>query len=677
MQADAWRNSHHALAMQPARADTVLGNFNDRTFTYGDVTSTFFRRDNKYYVRTDGPDGSLQDFEIQYTFGVEPLQQYLIELERGKLQPLAIAWDSRPANAGGQRWFHLYPDQAIGSADELHWTSPQQNWNFMCADCHSTNVRKNYDAATDSYRTAWSEINVGCEACHGPGSRHADWAKSPAWLRATLWKDSRLAAKPGMEVCAQCHSRRAQIADGYVSGAPLHDYYIPALLEPGLYYPDGQQRDEVYVYGSFLQSRMYREGVTCSDCHEPHTQKLRTQGNGLCAQCHAPDKFDTTSHHFHNQGQAGGACVSCHMPETTYMVVDGRRDHSFSVPRPDQSVKLGVPNACTGCHSDRSAMWAADTVRRWYGRDAAGSLRFAEALSTDAGLVSLAADPSLPPIVRATALQRLGARASPASLAAAAAALRDADPMLRRAALFVYEALPVPERSKVAASALRDPSRSVRLQAAWLLARTRPMPRDTQAFEEFIASQRYNADRPESRASLGTFLTWLGRRDEGSAELRSALKLSPKRSATYVNLADIFRAEGNEPEAERTLREGLSISPEDATLHYALGLSLARSGQSEQALEALKRAVTLMPDSETFVYAYALGLHSSGQRRDAIRLLEQTLARHPGSRDFLFALATFHRDDANIPEAVRFAQALLEAFPEDLEAQALLQALKR
>ena len=704
-EAKAWKGSHHDLAMQEARPGSVLGDFKDARFTYGNAISTFFRRGDAFFVRTDGADGTLQDFEIKYTFGVEPLQQYLIELAGGRLQPLSIAWDSRTAGEGGQRWFHLYPGQSIGHTDELHWTSRQQNWNFMCAGCHSTNVRKGYDAETDSFKTTWSEINVGCEACHGPGSRHVQWADTPGWVRSLLWNDSGLTApltgrptgQPGAEVetCAQCHSRRAQIAEGYVAGASLLDYYIPSLIEPGLYYPDGQQRDEVYVYGSFLQSRMYSKGVTCSDCHDPHTQKLRVYGNGLCTQCHAPDKFDTSSHHFHEPGTNGAACVSCHMPETTYMVVDARRDHSFSIPRPDRTVTLGVPNACNRCHTDRGAPWAADAVRKWYGRDATGFQRFAEAFAADEGdaqsadLVSIAGDATQPKIVRASALQRLARQArqtrqtTAASLEAATAALRHADPTVRRAGLLDFEALPPPERINAASAYLVDPSRAVRLQAAWLLAPVRrSLSGDTRTqldrvADEFIASHRYNADRAESRATLGSFLARLERVTEATAEYRDALKLSPKHTTAYVNLADLYRTQGNEAEAERTLRDGLSASPDDASLHYALGLSLARSNRNSAAMVELQRAAALAPDSEAFAYGYALALQSSGKAREAIRILEQALAKHPRSRDLLFALSTFHRDAANTAEALRYARRLAEASPGDAEALALLQSLQR
>jgi len=438
----AWAQSDHARAMQPANATTVLGDFADRRVAYGAITSTFFRREGRYMVRTDGPDGKLADFEIKYTFGVRPLQQYLIELPGGRLQALSIAGDARQRTAGGQRWFHLYPNERIDYRDELHWTRRQQNWNYMCADCHSTNVRKGYDPAAARYATTWSEINVACEACHGPGSRHVAWAGAVRPGRPYDANDGRgltvlLRERRGVQwavdpssgnarrsvpratavelgVCAQCHARRSQISSDYVPGRPFLDHYLPALLTPPLYWSDGQQRDEVYTWGSFLESRMHAAGVTCSDCHEPHGGTLRASGNQVCAQCHAPAKYDVATHHFHRAGGPGAACAGCHMPATRYMLIDPRHDHSLRVPRPDQSVALGVPDVCTRCHANRKPAWAAAKVQSWYGRSPTGYQRFAEAFhaaATGAGasvqpLAAIARDPREPAVVRASALAR-------------------------------------------------------------------------------------------------------------------------------------------------------------------------------------------------------------------------------------------------------------------------------
>jgi predicted CXXCH cytochrome family protein len=687
--------------MQEVRPGTVLGRFDSTRFTSAGVTSTFSRRGERYVVNTEGADGRNHDFGVRYTFGVFPLQQYLVELSGGRIQPLPLAWDSRDAGHGGQRWFNLNPGPPprVAHTDELHWTGPQQNWNYMCADCHSTAVRKGYDAASGQFRTTWSEANVSCEACHGPGSAHEHWASYPAWLRTRLWRDDGLPAHVSrrdrqIETCAQCHSRRDQIADGYTAGAPLLDYYAPSLLMPGLFYADGQQRAEVYTYASFVQSRMYHAGVTCANCHDPHTEKLRKPGNQVCTQCHVAAKYDTSAHHFHKAGggTAGASCVSCHMPSTTYMLIDPRRDHSFRVPRPDRTVSLGVPNACNMCHTDRDARWAASQVRAWYGAAPAGAQRFAEAFAADerdapdaaAGLAAVANDSTEPEMARASAMARLAAHPGATATKAAEAGAHDPSALVRRAALEILDESPAQDRIRVATPLLEDRYRSVRLEAAWVLAPASAQLGATQrgafarAAEEFVASQRYNADRAENRVRLGIFFARLGggRDADAIAEYRAALRVGPRYAPAYVNLADLLRVAARDAEAEQTLRAGITAVPGDPTLHHALGLLLARAGRRDEAATELGRAASLAPDDARFAYVYAVALNSTGRVREAIRELDRARLRHPDDRDLLFALATFHRDAGQRTAALRYATLLVTAHPDDAEARALMQSLQ-
>ena len=717
----AWIESDHARAMQHANEKAVLGDFADRRFAYGAVTSTFFRREGRYMVRTDGPDGKLADFEIKYTFGVRPLQQYLIELPGGRLQALSIAWDARSRESGGQRWFHLYPNEKIDFRDELHWTRRQQNWNYMCADCHSTNVRKNYDSAADHYATTWSEINVACEACHGPGSRHVAWAgairpgqkydaNDSKGLTAALrerrgaqWtidptsgnarRNVPRATAVELGVCAQCHARRSQVSSDYAAGRPFLDHYMPALLTTPLYWPDGQQRDEVYSWGSFLESRMHAAGVTCSDCHEPHSQTLRAPGNQVCAQCHAAGKYDVATHHFHRAGGPGAECAGCHMPATRYMGIDPRHDHSLRVPRPDQSVALGVPNACTRCHADRKPDWAAAKMQTWYGHGAAGYQRFAEAFyaaGTGAGdaarqLAALGHDTSQPAIVRASALAQIPRDLawSPAGLDAMKQTLGDADPLVRRAAVTALESLPLDQRRLLVVTLLSDPARLVRIEAARVLAPVRPETLDQasraayeRAAAEFVAAQRTNDDRPESRTNLGTYFAARGRVTAAETELRAALALDPTFVPAYVNLADIYRAEQREPDVRRVLAEGLTAVPDDASLHYALGLALVRAQRMAEGLKHIQSAAARAPDNVRFVYTYAVSLHSSGRAREAIAVLEKVLQQRPNDRDVLVALVTFNRDQGAIDQARRYAEQMAAQYPDDPEAQRLVAELR-
>ena len=692
----AWQGSQHRVAMQVADEKTVRGNFNGARFSYAGVTSTFTRRDGKFLVRTDGPDGKLHDYEVRYTFGVDPLQQYLIELPAGRLQALSIAWD-----VDKKGWFHLYPKERIGSTDELHWTRPAQNWNYMCADCHSTTLRKNYDVAADRFATKWSEISVGCEACHGPGSAHVAWGnarrdgkpyaddggkrlaahlderRGVSWTRdsaaATASRSKPRTTEHEIDVCAQCHARRGQIADGYTAGKSFLDYYRPALLNAPLYYPDGQQRDEVYDWGSFLQSKMYAVGVTCGDCHEPHSSGLRVAGNAMCTQCHAPAKFDTTVHHHHQPGSSGAQCVDCHMPTATYMVIDPRHDHSLRVPRPDLSVQLGTPNACNACHTKRDAPWAAAQVKSWFGHDATGLQRYgpafaaanAGAIGAGAKLRAIAGDATQPAIARATALSALNANANIATLDVVAAGLRSASPLVRLGALEALAGAPAELRLRHAMDLLSDPVRTIRIEAASLLADvplTAASAEQRAAFEraaaEYVESQRYNADRADARVNLGSFEAQRGDIAHAEQDLRAAIALDSLYVPAYINLADLYRAQGRESDTERVLRDGLKTSPNSAPLHHALGLALVRAKRSDQALAELAKAAKLDPASARFAYVYGVALHSAGRVDESIETLVKAGAKHPADTDILEALASFYRDRGNDAEARRYAQQL-------------------
>jgi predicted CXXCH cytochrome family protein len=715
----AWQGSHHDLAMQVADEQSVLGNFANARFSHAGITSTFFRRDGKHFVNTDGPDGKLADFEIKYTFGVTPLQQYLIELPGGRLQALGIAWDSRPKSQGGQRWFHLYPTRKLKAGDPQHWTGIDQNWNYQCAECHSTNLRKNYDAGKRAFDTKWSEINVSCEACHGPGSNHLAWAKKEGdWRRfggpgkglpevlderrgvtwaidAQTGNPQRSVARAGVreiETCARCHSRRGQFSDDFVHGRPFADTHRVALLDEGLYWRDGQQRDEVYNHGSFLQSRMFAKGVTCSDCHEPHSLKLRAPGNAVCAQCHTGAKYDGPQHTFHPTASTGAQCVSCHMPTTTYMLIDPRHDHSLRIPRPDLSVKLDVPNACNQCHADKPPAWAVAQVEKWYGRTSGGHQRYADAFAASASgaagadqrLREAARDTDQPAIARATAIARLGAYRDPSTVDVPRQALNDPDATIRLAAVgALAQADPAP-RAQILARMLADPVRSVRMEAARVLAgppEQRLQGADRNAFEkalaEYVAAQRFNADRPESRSNLGMLLAERGDTAGAEAELQAALALDPTFAPAAANLADLYRGLAREADAEKVLREALARAPREAALHHSLGLALARQKRTSEATVELAKAAQLAPDSARYAYVYAVALHSAGKVPQAIAVLEQANKRFSADQEVVLALVAFERDRGNRVAALKWAEELVALAPGDAQARKLLEGLRR
>ena len=715
-QYQSWKGSHHDLAMQHTNKDTILGDFDNAEFSANGITSRFFTKDGKFWINTDGPDGSMQDFEIRYVFGVTPLQQYLVEFPDGRIQALGIAWDTRRADAGGQRWFHLYPGQAISFEHELHWTRPQQNWNFMCAGCHSTNLVKGYDSASDTFSTSWSDIDVGCESCHGPGKQHLVWAKSSDELKskdldmglAFLLRDRKYiswtmnpetgtatrsqSATDNREIslCAACHSRRGILQTGIESDPSFLDHYRPALLTGALYHADGQILDEVYVWGSFVQSKMYAAGVSCSDCHEPHSLDLRAEQDRVCARCHLPSKFASTQHHRHPPGSKGSNCLDCHMPETTYMVVDPRRDHSIRIPRPDFSLDLSTPNACNLCHTDQSTQWASGHFKEMWpnaadpfqGWGKAIGLARSGAPQAEIALISVITDQQTPDIARATAISELSPFLSPISGEVLQTALTDRSPLVRHASLGALEALPPENRYPFAARLLSDPVLAVRIEAARVSApalRTKISPPERavlqSALREFIDSQNLNADRSESHLNLGNLYSQTGNGVEAEKSYRRAIRLDPKFGPAYANLADLYRTQDMDHVAGKVLANGITELPRDATLHHALGLMHARNQQMDLALESLQKAAELQPGTARYTYVFGVALNSAGKPVQALDVLQKGHLVNPRDRETIFMLASINRDIERYDEARKWAQKLVASNPADQNAAQLIEMI--
>jgi predicted CXXCH cytochrome family protein len=680
----AWTGSDHDLAMDLARDETVLGDFNNIEFTHQGVTSRLFRRDKKFFVNTEGPTGEMQDFEIKYTFGVRPLQQYMVEFPDGRVQVLRISWDTAK-----KRWFHLDPpdvkNEHILPDDPLHWTGVAQNWNHTCADCHSTNLQKNYDLATNTFHTTFSEIDVSCEACHGPGSTHVELAeaKSLFWDRNLGYGLARLKGAdthPQLETCAKCHSRRNQIHGDFRPGSELLNSYEVSNLHENLYHPDGQIQDEVYEYGSFLQSKMYRKNIRCSDCHDPHSTKLKAVGNQLCAKCHQPGKFDVPSHHHHAPGSKGAQCVECHMPTTTYMDVDPRRDHSLRVPRPDLTVSLGTPNACNKCHTKptEDAEWAADKVVTWFGEKRPTDPHYAPAIAAGrahtaegAGLLRDALkQKETPEIVQATAIELLSSYPDGESQAVVRKALKSSVPQIRTAAAKNYHA-PAEELKHALTPMLNDPVRLVRITAARRLVEV-PLILFTSAeskaldaaLNETRAAELMVADRAGAHLNLGKLYEQLAHREARARhtqqandfisgaiqEYQTAIELEPYMAESRSTLAELLQQNQGDPQEIRRLREeelklfarDARLLPKNALVHNRLGLLHYLLGQLDEAEAAIRKACELEPQS----YDYRLNLTLLYEKR------KQT------------------------SQAIESAEKLLEIRPEDPVATEILRKLK-
>lgn len=694
--AKAWRDSDHSWAWREPTSDNVLGKFDGTTFEHKGIASRFFSRDGKYFIETDGPDGVLTEYEVKYAVGVKPLQQYLVENGSGRLQVLDLAWDTEL-----NRWYHLYPDQNNKAGDGLHWTGPYKNWNARCAECHATAFEKNYDAGTKSYSSTQAEIGVGCEACHGPAEAHREWASVPEAFDRTRWSgtnDRGLIvdfsdgnAETEIQQCAGCHSRREPFgASSPPPGAPFDDNYRLALLRGGLYHVDGQILDEVYVYGSFLQSKMYAAGVTCTSCHEPHSNKLKGDGNGVCTQCHSPAGnadfptlkkaiYDAPEHHFHEPESAGAQCVSCHMPEQIYMVVDGRNDHSFRVPRPDLTVKIGTPNTCTACHSDQTAAWAADQISRRYPNGRTGTPHYGELFSAarsgidaelEGRLLALANDLAAAPIVRATAIDRLKTAPSQAVADAGEPFLEDENPLVRGAAITLQRGAPVTTRVQRIVPLLEDSARSVRIAAARALidvtgVRYPPQiaRRVQAAMAEYQASLMAKTDFPETQLVIGGVA--LAQRNATVAEraFSEAVAMDPQLTNGWFTLARIQLARRDLAAAEQTLERAVRAVPKDAVLYQSLASVKIMAGKHQEAVFPLERAYRLMPDNTVIMADLGMLLSQLRQHKRAIPILER--AESSGNRrpELLSALFDSLVATNNRAAAKRVAREIEKLYP--------------
>ncbi|NMP15324.1 deca-heme c-type cytochrome [Thalassotalea sp. Y01] len=674
-QTKAWQGSHHDLAMRHANPGAVLGDFSDATLSFNGKENRFFKREQQYWVHIEGADGKFNDYQIKYTFGIHPLQQYMVEFDDGRVQLIPFAWDARAKSAGGQRWFHLYP-QFTDHREEFFWTNTGQNWNYMCADCHSTNVKKNFDAKTNTYNTTFDEINVGCEACHGPASEHITWSQTQdkntplkgfdrtvvksvsEWIKqdnvSTLQPKSINESQQTL-VCAQCHSRHVQISgEDHVSNKELGQRYILSLINAALYYPDGQIYDENYVYGSFLQSKMSAKGVVCSNCHDPHSAKLIMPQEVVCLQCHESQTYNDTAHHKHPKDSAGSQCVNCHMAETTYMQIDPRRDHGWHIPRPDFAVNLGVKDTCLDCHDDKNSQWSLEQVNNWYPNSVITSERhFAPVFAAaDVGMPQAAdalshvsQNKQNANIIRASALERMAAFNNTNTMIAIARGVKDPDSNIRFGAIRGAAGLELNKLWRIIAPLLDDKVLAVRAEAAYSLVRfwsqlsNEQRQQMTPALDDYIKLQEYNRDRGFAYSNLGTVYSYQGDMEKSEQMFLAGIKQEPVFAGSYINLAEVYRRQnpnGAHQKSIEVLEQGLAAVPRNAEIPYNLGLANIRAQQKTKANQYFQMAVEREPNNGQYLYVYGLSLEQT-DIKSAQNMLRQAFlnSRNP---EHLYAL---------------------------------------
>ncbi len=690
----AWQGSHHHLAMQAATPETVLGDFTAPALDSKGVSTRFRRDGDDFWINSEGADGQRGDFKVAYTFGLEPLQQYLLELPGGRLQAHNAAWDVEK-----KQWFHLYSELQVNSAHPLHWSGSQQNANAMCIECHTSGFERGFDSQTNTFSSRWQALGVGCQSCHGPASNHLLWASDPQGFSgpgrglSVNLKDG--GNRTEVETCARCHSRRAVLDGSYHATNRLYDDYQPSPLADGVYEVDGKILDEVFEYGSFSQSRMHMAGVRCSDCHNPHSGELRASGNAVCTQCHnsgaraaradiragglqAKD-YEVPAHHHHAEGSPGAQCQSCHMPGRYYMGNDLRHDHSFSRPNPVQALDLGHGDACLSCHQQTDGKKIAEKFQTWYGTSPAADGGYAQALAAArqgragaaAALYAQLARTDLPGLRKAALLAELPQYPTPQTGQVLIAALRHPDPAVRLAAIEVVTVISGPEQqAQVLAPLLVDERRAVRLAATWQLAQLPPallqdVPRWPDALADYEKAQLAQLDRAEALTNLAALYQMTRRSEQVEPSLRLALQRNPHFHPARLMLVQWYESQGRAEQGVAWLRESIAIYPQEASLLHALGLALVRQGRRQEALVALQQAYDLAPENSEYAYVLSVGLRDAGQVEAALALLRKQLEQVPANRSLRMALISYLRASGKQQQAAGLFAELARINPQD------------
>lgn len=685
---EKWQGSHHDKSMQIATRETILADFKGESYTSQGVYSRFYSKGGDFYVNTEGPDGNNHDYKIEYVFGLTPLQQYIVKFPNGHYQCLRTAWD-----VNKKKWYDLYPDFKVVHSEWLHWSRGGLNWNNMCADCHSTNVRKNYTQKDHSYDTEFALINVSCEACHGPGKDHVSAVNKLGENyrdTGTMKMTMNTPPKELVDQCARCHMRREQISDNYNFEGTMLDHYYPQLITPNIYHEDGQILDEDYVYGSFVQSKMYHNNVTCTNCHDPHTMERKFEGNKLCAQCHVPEVFDTEKHHYHPKGSEGAQCVNCHMPGKHYMGIDFRRDHSFRIPRPDLSVKYGTPNACTGCHKEKTDEWAESVVLERYGeRDyihfsdylVPGLTRAPNALES---LTTLAKSQDMPEIARASAIKEMGNYRNQVTVNDLLHFLNDTSALVRASSIDALNEMSNPEYLTSFLPMLSDPKRSVRVKAFSALAAMdeNSIPqKHKKAYQitkkEYFKHLGVTADFVGGRINKANYILKKGNLQAAIKGYESALELDNINNIVRTNLSNLYYQNKQFDKAEEAFKTIISQEPEYGATYYSYGLLLAELKRTPEAIQQMEKATKYLPKNTRIYYNLSLlydSLHNTGMgEKTILRGLQEV----PNNESLLYLLA-YHYAQNNAPEkAKNIALKLVELFPENPQYFQFLQQLNQ
>jgi tetratricopeptide (TPR) repeat protein len=686
-QFEKWEGSHHDKSMDVATRETILADFKGEVLKSQGVTSTFFKRNGVFFVNTEGPDGKNHDYKIEYVFGLTPLQQYIVKFPDGHYQCLRQAWDTKK-----NIWFDLYPEFKVVHSEWLHWSRGGLNWNNMCADCHSTNVRKNYTQEDHSYDTKFALINVSCEACHGPGKEHVADVK----IQGENYKDSgtmqmtlETSPKELVDQCARCHMRRETLTDRFNFEGTMLDHYYPQLITEPTYYADGQILDEDYVYGSFVQSKMYHNDVTCTNCHDAHTLERKFEGNKLCTQCHAPEKFDTEEHSFHALGTDGALCINCHMPGKFYMGTDFRRDHSFRIPRPDLSVKYGTPNACVGCHKDKTDEWAAAAIFKLKG--APKEDHFSDLLipglkggaNAHASLLQLAKDTIYPEIARASAIIKLPNYRDQAIVRKQLLEfLNDKSPLVRASTADALNEISDPANITYLLPLLNDEKRAVRIKAfnALAIMDEKTIPQKYKKLYKKVEKEYFIyldgiSDFVGGRINRANYTLKKGDLKGAIKGYENALAIDGINNLVRTNLANLYYQNGEFQKAEQAFKIIIEQEPNYGATYYSYGLLLAELKRTDDAIAQMELATIYMSDNPRVYYNLSLLYDGIKKTKKAENTIIRGLKKVPNNESLLYLLAYHYANNSAKEKAKNIALKLVQLFPNNSQYFTFLQQL--
>lgn len=682
-----WQTSDHFKAMQIPTDSTVKGNFNNATYTADGVNSRFYKKGNKFFINTQGEDGKNHDYEIAYTFGHYPLQQYLIKFPGGKYQATRTSWDAK-----NKKWFHQYKGDKIPAGDWLHWTGSAQNWNTNCADCHSTNLQKNYFVEKDSFNTTYSSINVSCEACHGAASNHIEYingafktGNKETGSRLQLPKNSSQVAQ--IVACAPCHARRTMLNKNLIHSNELLDNYIPEIPSGESFHDDGQVKDEDFIYTSFVQSKMYAAGVRCNNCHNPHSGKLVLNANNVCQQCHQK-KYNEPEHTFHAANSTGSQCVNCHMPGDYFMGNDYRHDHAMRVPRPDLSVAYGTTNACNNCHKDKSAKWAAKAIDKWYGKTRA--YHFTEDLipgsrggaAAETHLLKLLNKPNVPQIVKAAAVNYLGNVQTNTGLNAIIGCLASKDAQVKYRALMALKNYDQQQWISYTVPLLQDDVRAVRVAAAdlFLTVPIADIPSNYQssfsrAKDEHLQYLYYQADFSVGNLSLADYYARLADCPNAEKFYLRALKKDNLMNLARLNLSIAYSLDHKNNDALAVLKDAEKIDPKNENVLFNMALLYNEVGDKTDALQTFEKGVKMNAKNPRFYYNYGLLLLDTDEFK-AEQILKKGLLVEQDNIDLHYALAFLYLRQKQPSKAMSHALILKKLSPNNPNYAQIFSALK-